>query len=240
MVRGKDMGKLAKKYVMVEKDVYDRRFKDSAESHSVKLPNPFQNQNVSRAHSLRKDMFTVLKDTSLSPSEANAMVEDMLSDYRKNFNNVGGRSGKKKSQTTARNSEYEMFQTPKKQKRDVPVTNEDENFAKDSQPERAVVMDDEDWSIKETPTRVGRPDLKNVKRLDLDKAENAQQESDYSAFHQNDSTEETLADNDTIRNSDTLHDTVRRKTKRIGTATHSSNYEKKTFSRSNFQIISFG
>ena len=88
MVRGKNMGKLAKKYVMVEKDVYDRRFKDSAESHSVKLPNPFQNQNVSRAHSLKKDMFTVLKDTSLSPSEANAMVEDMLSEYRKNFNTV--------------------------------------------------------------------------------------------------------------------------------------------------------
>ena len=178
------MGKLAKKYVMIKKVVYDRRFKDSVESHSVKLPNPFQNQNVSRAHSLRKDMFTVLKDTSLSPSEANAMVEDMLSDYRQNFNNVGGRSGKKKSQTTARNSEYEMFPTPKKQKRDVPVTNADENSAKDSQPERVVVMDDEDWSIKETPTRVGRPDLKNAKGLDLNKAEN-------------DSTEETFADNDT-------------------------------------------
>ena len=111
-------------------------------------------------------MFTVLKDTSLSPSEANAMVEDMLSEYRKNFNNVGGRSRKKKSQTTTRNSEYEMFRTPKQQKRDESVTNEDENFANDSHQERAVVMDDdEDWSIRETPTRVGRPDLKTGKRL---------------------------------------------------------------------------
>ena len=144
MVRGNNMGKLAKKYVMVEKDVYDRRFKDSVDNHPVKLPNPFQNQNVSRAHSLRKDMFTVLRDTSLSPSEANAIVEDMLSEYRKNFNNVGGRSGKKRQQTTTRNLEYEMFRAPKQQKREESVANED------SHPERVVVKDDddEDWSIK--------------------------------------------------------------------------------------------
>ena len=92
------MGKLAKKYVMVEKDVYDRRFKDSAEKNPVKLPNPFQNQNVSRAHSLRKEMFTVLRDSSLSPSEANAIVQDMLNDYRNSFDSVGGRKSKKKSQ----------------------------------------------------------------------------------------------------------------------------------------------
>ena len=93
------MGKLAKKYVMVEKDVYDRRIKDTAQKNLAKLPNPFRNQNLSQAHSLRK-MFTVLKDSSLSPSEANAIVQDMLSDYRKSFGSVGGRKSKKKSQTT--------------------------------------------------------------------------------------------------------------------------------------------
>ena len=117
MVRGNNMGKFAKKYVMVEKDVYDRRFKDSTENHPVKLPNPFQNQNVSRAHSLRKDMFTVLKDTSLFPSEANAMVEDMLSEYRKNFNNVGGRSRKKnhKQPREIRNMKCSQHRNKKKE-----------------------------------------------------------------------------------------------------------------------------
>ena len=200
MVRGNTMGKFAKKYVLVEKDVYDRRFKDSTENHPVKLPNPFQNQNVSRAHSLRKDMFTVLKDTSLSPSEANAMVEDMLSEYRKNFNNVGGRSRKKKSQSTTRNSEYEILPTPKRNTKDESVTNEDANSANDSHKERAVVMDDddEDWSIRETPTRLGRAELQTGKRLDFNKTANENQENGYSDLPYAGSAEESVADNETV------------------------------------------
>ena len=93
-----------------------------------------------------------------------------------------------------RNTKF--FRHRKKQKRDEPVTNADEIFAKDCHPERAAVMDDEDRSIKETPARVGRPDLKTVKRLDLDKAENAQYESDTSELHRNNAADAPFTDNE--------------------------------------------
>ena len=88
----------------------------------LKLPNPFQNQNVSRAHSLRKEMFTVLqRHPSLSPSEANAIVQDMLNDYRKSFDSVGGRKSKKKSQKTTRNSDLEILPNRNDQTRNAPA-----------------------------------------------------------------------------------------------------------------------
>ena len=83
------MGKLAKRYVLVDQDVYDRKMGKGTEAAKRNLPNPFKNQHVVEAQNLRRRMYEISRDDSLSPSEANEMIGQLMTEYTSRFKRVG-------------------------------------------------------------------------------------------------------------------------------------------------------
>ena len=150
------------------------------EKNPVKLPQPFQNQNASRAHSLRKDMFTVLREPLLSPSKANSIVQDLLNSYRKSFDSVGGRNSKKQPLKNTRNADFEIPPNQNHQRENAPVMNTYVPVNNFSRPEDFLPMDDEDWSIEPTPANARRSGTANAKSFSFSNTRNP------SLYHEDD------------------------------------------------------
>lgn len=74
--------KMAKEYVLVPTEVYNRKFGQNA------MPNPFANPNIKRAKENRMKMTNVATDSSIPPEEANLLMRNLLASYRREVGNV--------------------------------------------------------------------------------------------------------------------------------------------------------
>ena len=82
--------KMAKRYVLVDEDVYDRSFRGKEtirETRNVQPPkiNPFSNPLVKEVKKEREEIWRANVDEETSAEEANEIVRRLIAKYRLNF-----------------------------------------------------------------------------------------------------------------------------------------------------------
>lgn len=81
------MSKMAKEYVLVPREEYDRKYGKNAP------PNPFINPSVNRAKEKREKMMDVVSDKNIAPEDANMLIQNLLASYRRDVSDVLKPSG---------------------------------------------------------------------------------------------------------------------------------------------------
>ena len=80
------MRKLSKKYVLVDEDLYERKFKSEARASSKPHPyNPFTNPSVTAAKRNREGLLKVASDETLDVNNASLLLQQLVQQYAENF-----------------------------------------------------------------------------------------------------------------------------------------------------------
>ena len=79
------MRKLSKKYVLVDEDLYERKFKSEARASKPHPYNPFTNPNVTAAKRNRAGLLKVANDETLDVNNASLLLQLLVQQYVENF-----------------------------------------------------------------------------------------------------------------------------------------------------------
>jgi hypothetical protein len=70
---------MAKSYVLVDENVYERKFKKS--DNTQPSTNPFRNPYVKEAIKNRESMYKINKDETLTAEQANQLTKEQIDKY---------------------------------------------------------------------------------------------------------------------------------------------------------------
>ena len=98
------MRKLSKKYVLVDEDLYERKFKSEARTRTSKLHpyNPFTNPNVTAAKRNREGLLKVASDETLDLNNASLLLQQLVQQYAENFSKATTKQRRQQQQQQPR------------------------------------------------------------------------------------------------------------------------------------------
>ena len=79
------MGKLSKRYVLVDEDVYVRKFKNEQNLEKGKRRNPFTNPDIASTKKTRDDIYEVGDNNALDINNASLMLQRLVQQYAVSF-----------------------------------------------------------------------------------------------------------------------------------------------------------
>ena len=79
------MRKFSKKYVLIDEDLYERKFKSDSSVEKAKRYNPFTNPNITEAKNTREELQSVAGNSSLDVHNASLLLQQLVQQYADNF-----------------------------------------------------------------------------------------------------------------------------------------------------------